>query len=171
MRCSRHVVLKWSPKVDSGHAAEIMSLGWPGNTPWVPVDESCRRWLGKGSAGLHCLSRCPATHPWISGRKSMVDGLILRSWGPSAKYYSSSGSSVLFCGMLQFRIKTCPSYLSFWAAGDVMVLAHFIISISIRIGVVMVLHIFLVYDRCRNIVCLQLYSANVNVWCQELHCQ
>ncbi len=57
------------PRVDLGHAGEIMSPGWPGNASVSPR-KSWRKCLGRGKSGHLCLDCCPRD-PAPDKRKKM----------------------------------------------------------------------------------------------------
>ena len=56
---------------DSGHAGEIISLGWPENALVFP-QKSWRRWLEKRRSGRFCLGYCPR-NPNLDKQK-LIDG-------------------------------------------------------------------------------------------------
>lgn len=50
-RCFSHVHLGEDLRADPGHAGEIPSVGWPGNTSGQPW-RGCWTWLERGMSGL-----------------------------------------------------------------------------------------------------------------------
>lgn len=66
---------RWGPVVDSGHAGEMMSLGWSESAPVFPR-MSWSKWLGRGGLGISAETVVHMAQTWLSNRRWM-DGWIL----------------------------------------------------------------------------------------------
>lgn len=76
VRCFRHVLLRGGPGADTGHTAEIVSLGWHNNIS-VSHNKSWSRWLGEVEVWHLCLDCCPCDWDCDEQQKMQIAPITL----------------------------------------------------------------------------------------------